>query len=263
MARGSSRLSSDSGSARRRPGACTMSSGIESMELNLRDRKAHYLKAGNGPDVVLFHGGASDSRDWTETMTFLSPSFSLYAPDLLGYGHSNGHNGDEGSYCLSDFVSHAVEFVQALDSESLVLVGHSLGGRVCLEIALRHPTIIRRLVLIDTVGFGKLSLPGITLGALAWATRRVLGRPQPYPKFLKEKEKDKNWLCLERLPAINVPTLIVWSRHDPYYSVRGALKAKELIPDARLEVIPGYGHTPHVQKRDLFNRLLLDFIDHG
>ena len=261
------KLSSDAGTARRRQGAraTTSKDTIESAELKLKDHKAHYLKAGSGPAVVLFHGGASDCRDWTETMTFLSHSFSLYAPDMLGYGHSTGQNGQNGqnnAYYLSDFVSHAVQFVQALDSESLVLVGHSLGGRVCLEIALSHPTMVSRLVLIDTVGFGKLSPVGTTLGASAWAVRGVLRRPQPYPRFLKEKDEEKDWSCLERLPALKVPTLIVWNRYDPYYSVSGALKAKELIPDARLEVIPGYGHAPHVRKRDLFNSLLLNFIDH-
>jgi len=69
-------------------------------------------------------------------------------------------------------------------------------------------------------------------------------------------------LCLEELPTLKVPTLVVWNRHDPYYSLGEALRAKKLIPEARLEVFPGYGHAPHVQKRDLFNSLLLSFMDH-
>ena len=62
--------------------------GITSSKLTVNGHHVHYLKAGKGPSVVLLHGGASDSRDWIETMNTLSDSYSLYAPDILGYGMS-------------------------------------------------------------------------------------------------------------------------------------------------------------------------------
>ena len=229
-----------------------------SLKVMVGDHQAHYLKAGNGPPVVLLHGGASDSRDWLGTMAALSHSHSLYAPDLIGFGQGSI---DNSGYYLSDFVEFALGFIQAMHSDSLVLVGHSLGGRVCLEIALHRPEMVRRLVLIDTVGFSRLARWGLFLGAAAWFVRGVLRRAQPYPKFLKKKCEDKDWLCLEELPALNIPTLIVWNRRDPYYSVDGAIKAKELIPQARLEVFQGFGHAPHLQKKELFNNLLLNFLN--
>jgi pimeloyl-ACP methyl ester carboxylesterase len=63
---------------------------IEKLELKIGERQAHYLKAGSGPPVVLIHGGASDSNDWIETMVPLSDSYTLYAPDMLGYGKPSG-----------------------------------------------------------------------------------------------------------------------------------------------------------------------------
>jgi len=232
---------------------------IQSLELKVGDHQIHYLRAGDGPPVVLLHGGASDSCDWVGTMAALSHSYSLYAPDLIGYGLSSR---DNSGYYLSDFVEFTLEFIQTLGLGSVVLVGHSIGGRVCLEIALRHPEKVRRLVLIDAVGFSRLAYWGRFLGTAAWAVRKVLRRPQPYPKFLGKYGDKKDWMCLEELPTLKVPTLIVWNRHDPYHPLGGALRAKELIPKARLEVIAGYGHAPHVQKRDFFNSLLLGFLDH-
>lgn len=231
---------------------------IQSLELRLNGHQIHYLGAGNGSPVVLVHGGASDCRDWIETIDVLSQSYGVYAPDLPGYGLSSRN---EDGYYLSDFVEFIIEFIQTLGLESPVLVGHSLGGRACLGIALRHPQMVHRLVLIDTAGFGKLTRFGLFLGTAFWAVRKVFRLPQPFPKFLWKNGEDRDWLCLEELPALQVPTLMIWNRHDPYHPVGGALKARELIPESYLEVFPGYGHAPHVRKRDLFNNLLLSFIE--
>lgn len=230
---------------------------VESFRLSVNGHQAHYLKAGSDNPVVLLHGGASDSRDWLGTLDVLAPSYTCYAPDLIGYGCSEGMK--EGYY-LSDFVEFAMGFTEALGLHSSVMVGHSLGGRVCLEIALRYPERVRRLVLINTAGFSKLGRWGALLGTLAWQGRRLLRLRQPYPKFLKENGKYSDWVCLNELPSLRVPTLVVWSRHDLYYSLAGARKAVELMPEARLEVLPCRGHAPHVRRRDSFNRVLLDFL---
>jgi len=232
---------------------------IENLKLKVGDYQAHYLKAGSGPPVVLIHGGASDSRDWVGTMTALSHRYSLYAPDLIGYGQSDRTK--EGYY-LSDFSEFILGFIETLGLEHPVLVGHSLGGRLCLEIALRHPEKVRKLVLVDTAGLGKVSLWGQILLTAFWAIRKLLRRPQPYPKFLAKDGEDTNWLCLDELPGLEAPTLIIWKRYDPYLPLSLARRAEELIPGAHLMVLPGYGHAPHGQNKETFNRLLIDFLDH-
>ncbi len=237
----------------------SLEGNIERLRLPVDGYQAHYLRAGSGPPVVMLHGGASDCEDWIHTMAVLNDSYSLYAPDLVGYGLSDSY---KDGYYLSDFVGFTLSFTEALGLHSHVLVGHSLGGRICLEIALRYPEKVQSLVLIDTVGFGKLSFLGKFLGAAAWGVRKIIGRPQPYPAFLKEQEEDGDWLCLSKLPGLEMPTLIVWNRYDPYYPLAAALRAKELIPEARLAVFPGYGHAPHLKKPHAFNRLLQSFLDH-
>lgn len=219
----------------------------------------HYLKAGIGSPVVLLHGGASDSKDWVETMTALSQSYTFYAPDMLGYGLSDR---DKPGYYLSEFVDFTFDFIQKLALDSIALVGHSLGGRVCLEIALKHPEKVRRLVLIDTVGFARLARWGTFLGAAAYFIRRALGRQQPYPRFLIKDGEDKDWRCLDKLTTLKVPTLVIWSSRDPYYPLKEAIRAKHLIPGVHFEVFQGYGHAPHAKNRDQFNNLLLSHLDH-
>jgi len=230
---------------------------VESLNLKLGDDVIHYLKAGGGPPVLLLHGGACESSDWIETMVALSDRFTFYAPDLVGYGLSDRN---KNGYVLADFVNSVVALTEALDISTADIVGHSLGGRIGVEIALHNPGKVRKLVLIDAAGFSRLALWGSFLATLAWAVRSVLRRPQPYPRFLREDGADPHWLCLGRISALDKDTLIIWNRHDPYYSVKGAYKAEKLMPNAELKVFPGYGHAPHRTQRELFNTLLLEFL---
>lgn len=231
--------------------------GIEGLKLNVNGHRTHYLKAGGGPPVVLVHGGASDSRDWFDTMTALTHRYTLYAPDLIGFGQSDR---TRDGYYLSDFNEFILGFVDALGLEQPVLAGHSLGGRICLGIALRHPEKVRKLVLINAAGLGTVSLLGGAVLTAFWAIRKLLGWPKPHPEFLFQEGEDVHWLCIDELKNLKMPTLIVWKRHDLYFPLAIARRAGELIPGARLEVLPGYGHAPHLQNSQDFNRLLLDFL---
>ena len=232
--------------------------GVETLTLKIGDDNIFLRKAGEGPPVLLLHGGACDSSDWVETMVPLSGSYTFYAPDLVGYGQSD-RNRD--GYYLSDFTDSTKGLIEALGLDSpLVIVGHSLGGRVALDIALNHPDKVRKLALIDTTGFSRLARWGSFLGTMAYLIRRLLGRPQPYPRFMMENGAVPDWVCLDRLPELKMPTLILWNRRDPYYTVKGALRAKELMPQAQLEIMPRYGHAPHRTERDSFNKLLAAFL---
>ena len=234
--------------------------GIESITIDVGENQAHYLKVGAGPPVVLLHGGASDSQDWLGTMLDLSRSYSLYAPDLIGYGLSSK---TRDGYYMSDFVEFTRGFMQALALESPVLVGHSLGGRVCLEIALTHPKEVGRLVLVDSAGLGYIAKSSGTVLTAIWKIRKFLKKQQPYPAILQEEGAHDNWDCQERLPELKVPTLLIWKRHDPYFPLALPLKAKKMIPEASLVVVPGYGHSPHTEDTAAFSRYLRSFLDGG
>ncbi len=235
-----------------------MPEGVHSLKLRVNGVGAHYLRAGSGPPVVLLHGGASDATDWLATMGALASRYSLYAPDLIGYGRSDHV---KSVYHLRDFVDFTRGFIEELGLDSPVLVGHSLGGRVCLEIALRYPEMVSKLVLINTVGFCRITRLGSWVGSLLWWLRKLLRRPQPFPSLMPGEGEDEHWLCLEQLPHLHKPTLIVWKRYDLYLPLASALRAKGLIPGARLAVLPGFGHAPHRENRGVFHNLLLSFLD--
>ena len=237
----------------------TPANGVETFTVTVNGDSIFVRKAGQGPPVLLLHGGASDSSDWLGTMVPLSSSRTFYAPDLIGFGASD-RNRD--GYHLSHFTESVNGLIETLGlATPLPIVGHSLGGRIALDLAIRHPCHVHRLALVDTAGFTRLARWGNLLGTAAFSLRRLLRRRQPYPRFMMENGAMPHWLCLDQLHRIKVPILMVWSSHDPYYSVKGALKARELMPQARLEILPGYGHAPHRTETESFNRLLAAFLD--
>jgi pimeloyl-ACP methyl ester carboxylesterase len=235
--------------------------GIESLQLEVNGRRIHYFKAGTGPAVVLIHGGASDARDWLDTIATLSERFTIYAPDLPGFGKSER---DKEGYYLSDFSDCLLGFLDGLQIRQAALAGHSFGARVCLDVARLYPERLNKLVLIDASGLGRMSVMGSVLFAFFWALRKILRRPQPFPRFLAKEGDNYTRVDDEVLQNLKTPTLFIWKGFDPYMPIRHARKANKLIKGSRLAVIKGYGHAPHQQKNhEAFQRILLEFLVSG
>ena len=234
---------------------------IESHKIKINGYEAHYLKAGSGPPVVLIHGGASDARDWTGTMEALGDRFSFYALDLLGYGESERN---ERGYYFHEFTDFLSGFIDKLNLEKPVLAGHSLGGRFCIEVAMKQPQKVSKLVLIDTTGFGNMSALGNFLQLFFWVWRKIKRIKQPFPTFLmKPGEKFHRNYNREELRGIKIPTLLVWKSRDLYLPVGMARRAVKKIPGAKLVEIEGTGHAPHKGDTEIFNKIFADFLDAG
>jgi pimeloyl-ACP methyl ester carboxylesterase len=238
----------------------TGQTGIESLRLEVNGHRVRYLKAGSGPPVVLLHGGASDSRDWIPTMEALADRFGFYAPDLLGFGESDRK---ESGYYLYEYSDFIVGFMEKLQLEKAALVGHSFGGRVCLDTAIKYRERADKIILIDSAGLGKISRLGNVLHTGFWALRKLFNKPQPFPKFLAAEGEDYNHVGDEALRQLTTPTLLVWKRYDPYLPISIARRTAKLIPGARLVEVPGIGHAPNKQNRPAFHRLMLEFLDHA
>lgn len=233
---------------------------IESLKVNVNGWQGHYLKAGKGRPVVLIHGGASDARDWTEAMSLLAENYSLYALDLLGYGQSERQ---ESGYYLTNYPEFLLGFIDALKLDKPVIVGHSLGGRFCLDVALKDPSKISKLVLIDTTGLGSLSTLGTFLQYFFWAYRKVFRIKQPFPTFLLKPGQKFDHDYRKELRHLEVPTLIIWKSMDLYLPSRIGRRAVKLMPQGKLAIIKGIGHAPHKGNTEVFSKILADFLDDG
>ena len=244
-----------------------------------------YEIAGQGPAVILIHGGLVDSRLWDDQMNDFSKQCRVVRYDLRGFGKSAD---------ATEPFSHIEDLRALLDFlkiERATLVGLSLGGIIAADFALEYPQRVDRLVLVGPGLRGDKQPPtkeaisaweAVSRGAepFAEASMRsgLYSGVQPgtaihtrlrqmlldnfkavlsfRPGFLKYPEPP----TIERLESIKAPTLvIIGSRDAPNLKNIADLLAKR-IPGARKVVINGASHHPPVEKPKQFNKTVLTFI---
>jgi pimeloyl-ACP methyl ester carboxylesterase len=159
--------------------------------------RVHHTFGGHGAPVLFIHGlGSSGYMEWRLNLEHVAAKHRVFAPDLPGYGRTDK---PRARYTIPYFTRFIERYMEDRHIRSAVLVGASLGGRIALEVALEQPSLVRKLVLVNTLGLGRpqvrftqfayglVSLPrvgeavmGFARDALRWASprmvRRVAGR---------------------------------------------------------------------------------------
>ncbi|MCU1394587.1 MAG: putative hydrolase [Ilumatobacteraceae bacterium] len=146
---------------------------VERIETDLADgRTVSALRWGHfEPQLVLIHGGAQNAHTW-DTVA-LALGVSLLAVDLPGHGHSGWR--DDGAYTPTNLADDVAEVIRLHAPEARAVVGMSLGGLTSLELAHRHPDLVRQLVLVDIT-------PGVNQ-VKAKAVIDFVDGPQTFPSF--------------------------------------------------------------------------------
>ncbi|XXF76522.1 alpha/beta fold hydrolase [Myxococcaceae bacterium GXIMD 01537] len=255
------------------------------------------LEGGQGPAVVLLHGRGHAAPLWFTYLAALARGRRVLALDLPGFGHSSAPEGPlrTGEDGLRFFVEPVEELLQTLAPGPLALVGHSLGGLVALELALRGRVPVERLVLVDSMGLGP-KLGGasrcffhagperVARNLGPWAFARISPMPDTplgqrlgaleyelmdVPGGRPEAARAFNALApllgdafhrAGRLAEVTAPTLLLWGERDETVPVSLAEAAAKAMPAARLVRWP-VGHSPHLDRPDLFLPALRAFLD--
>lgn len=259
-------------------------SDIHSRKIKVNGLDTHYYMGGQGDPLVVIHGGAGGASTWMNNMEVLAENYTVYIPDLPGFGDSQPLDGDCYIPELTKFVD---DFSNNLGLKSFYLVGHSLGGGVALNYALKFPHKIRKLVLISSLCMGReialwvrlLSSPAIcrSLGSvvlagfkvLKWLVRTLLSPVELAMPFTRASVnlgssittvREQTLVLANRFSEIMMPTLVVWGARDPIVPVRQAYAAAEVIPDCRLKIFEGRGHDVHRDELDEFSSVLTGFL---
>ena len=233
---------------------------------------------GSFPTIACLHGYSFESADLAALLEALRPyTRRIIAADLLGHGESQLRNPELTSAAVWRGVQIALDTVI---EEPAVLYGHSLGGFAALKYALERPGNIARLILHapsgasmsqrelahvlgvfevdDLVSAEKLVAhlwerePGVDHGALAtqWLNRLS---DQTLRSLLRTRIPGDS-LTTSHLSGLHVPTLVLWAERDRILPPR-CLDFFGSLPDARLEIVPGWGHcaterdVPQLAKR--------------
>jgi len=132
-------------------------SQLKSALVDVGKLRLHHTYGGAGRPIVFVHGlGSSGYIEWRFTLPRFARSHRVFAPDLPGFGRSDKPRGE--SYGIPFFARTLDRYVEGRRLKGVDLVGTSMGGRVALEIALKYPERVRRLVLVDALGLGRPSV---------------------------------------------------------------------------------------------------------
>jgi pimeloyl-ACP methyl ester carboxylesterase len=139
--------------------------------IDVKGIRTRYFEKGEGPPLVLFHGGefgykaSSDcADDWDLNFDGLSDWFHVYAVDKLGQGYTDNPLIDD-DYTMDAVVQHGYAFLQALGLRNVNVAGHSRGGYLVTRLALEHPDLIENCIIVAS---GTLA-PGIGRNSVVFA----------------------------------------------------------------------------------------------
>jgi pimeloyl-ACP methyl ester carboxylesterase len=240
-----------------------------------------YIEAGQGPTVILLHGLGSVKEIWSANIGALSAKYHVYAPDQIGFGHSDK---PLLQYKIVTFVDFLHGFMQSQNLSKATLVGNSLGGWIALDFAARHPELVDKLVLVDSAGLPWEKALAMDLNPASLADMRTLLESLFYDKKMVTEQfvlqaftnhvRNNDGYTIERtlagfaqnqfedakLSSLHAPTLVVWGRADELISVSRGERLRDGIPEAKLVVFEQCGHVPQLEKPAEFNQVLMDFL---
>ena len=247
------------------------------------------------PAVLLIHSGGLNSRQWRNLEAMLTPRFRVLAPDLLGYGNSGPWPEGEPFHFLQD-----VEYLESLlvpDGEPVHLVGHSYGGLLALQLAIRHPELVRSIAVYEPVAFGVLDEvedadarnavgavrwdwepgPGGTdeawlrmfidwwNGAGSWdrmgEQTRMTFRAVGWKLYQEVLSLTTDRTDRATYATISVPTLILGGELTPLTERRVVERLGAALPQATVRVFPGVGHMGPISHAPIINEAIVGFLE--
>ncbi|MBI2310329.1 alpha/beta hydrolase [Candidatus Collierbacteria bacterium] len=209
--------------------------------------------------VVILHGWRQNASLWLPVAKLLSEDHCYYLLDLPGFGGTKNLAANSN---VPEYTTFVRDFTDKLKLKNFVLLGHSFGGQVACDFALKYPKLVSRLVLVDAAVI-RHETPTTTLIKSLAKLFKPISQILPISLINQIHEKIAhdyshsndyqksvlrqiiNYDLSSELHLIKVPTEIVWGSEDKVIPYVGKYLV-ENISDARLHVIYGCGHSPHL-----------------
>lgn len=261
---------------------------ISEKTTRVNGHNVHYWEDGtqHGKPVILLHGGFGDAWvQWKEVIPLLAEEYHVIAPDLPGYSQSDALP----TVRVNRLVEWLKGVLDTLEIDQSVLIGHSFAGLIARLLTAEMPQRFPALLLVNggvipaapllakTVarvpGLGKLVFNRV---ASSTTTNSELARifqnqDTLTSEFVARVQQNRDGLARlmqgltvsaipqERTPL--VPVCLLWGEEDPVTPVWAAENIKKGIPGARLNLIAGCGHLPHVEAPDVFATQVSFFLN--
>jgi len=260
--------------------------------VTLSGRTIHYTVQGSGPALMLVHGFGGSTLAWNKLISFLTPYYTVYALDLLGFGLSD--KPVDASYALPLQADFVCALIKKIGVEKIVLIGHSMGGVIVADAQAKMPDTIRGLVMIEP---GFYYSPPAFLKNLFFPFDRAMAK-MFYSRFGREKsfvgsyydtslvtpEMIDELLITRHTPgaveamqamgndpaayttyediaaAVTGPSLMIWGERGEKTRTVEIEDSRRLLNDSRLIMVKNCGHYVQDEKAEQAAKAIFTFL---
>ena len=216
------------------------------------------------PPVIFVHGAAGSHRHWLYQVRDL-PESNTHAPDLPGHGKSEGPARDS----IGDYSEWLVAFCDALELPKAVIVGHSMGGGIALDFALRFPERVAGLALVATGARLRVApaLMNLIREDAAQAAQLITDwafGPEAPPEMVRLSRQQMSAISpqvlyddfsasdrfdlMERIQEIDTAAVIICGTHDQLTPLKYSIFLRDHLSGAELHIVEGAGHMVMIEK---------------
>ena len=255
----------------------------------------YYESIGSGKPLILISGLGYPLWQWHKMVPYLAEHFQVIAFDNRGVGQSDKPSGP---YTAQMLATDTVGLLDALDIEKAVIIGHSMGGFIAQAIALDFPERASKLILCSTNFGGPNHIPispkamavlsdlssdpltrftnGLKVStAPGWAdanpqivqgwTEWRIANPMDIEGYQAQMAIGLGLISAEsafenRLPTINIPTLILFGEHDNVVPPTNAELLAQKIAGSKVVIIPDAGHFFPIEVPETASQIIVDFV---
>lgn len=259
--------------------------------INIGEHDLHYLSYGEGPALVFLHGsgpGASAYSNFKHNIdAAVKSGYRALLIDMLGFGYSSKPTGlDYSTALFADSVKAALD---KLGIERCSLLGNSLGGAICIRLALDYPDLVQRLILMAPGGIEEretyFAMPAIAKMVDAFVAgeldqnglRSILETLVFDPAQVTDQLVNERFSILQTQPKDVLSRMVIpsmadrlgdlacpiygfWGQQDRLTPVSGAAKFLNQSRHCQFLILASCGHWVMVEKKDIFNAMLADIL---
>lgn len=263
---------------------------IQKFQFNIEDK-------GEGDVILFLHGFTGSASNWQPFIDAWSNRHRCIAVDLIGHGKSSKPQNVE-HYTMDAMSDYLKAILDRLNVKQANILGYSMGGRLALSFATHYPTYVKSLILEssspglqtskereeriskDHALASRISERGIAEFVSFWESLPLFAGQKKLPQSVQNKIREQrlsnssiglinslkgmgtgaqssNW---EKLQHVNVPTLLLVGEHDEKF-IKIAKSMAERLHDGVIEKINGAGHTIHVEEPQIFDKMVVGFLE--